>query len=128
MMKTKIIRCSLGFVFASLPSVISLIAVINRSILLAMISIIVIYLLVAVLPCARHYENIWVFFLSIFASIPFNIKLIDILARAIFIENDFVLLHILRCALIYVILFCVEEIILGAVARFVWRKQKTIRF
>lgn len=128
MMKTKIIRCSLGFVFASLPSVISLIAVINRSILLAMISIIVIYLLVAILPCARHYENIWVFFLSIFASIPFNIKLIDILARAIFIENDFVLLHILRCALIYVILFCVEEIILGAVARFVWRKQKTIRF
>ena len=127
-MKTKIIRCSLGFVFASLPSVISLIAVINRSILLAMISIIVIYLLVAILPCARHYENIWVFFLSIFASIPFNIKLIDILARAIFIENDFVLLHILRCALIYVILFCVEEIILGAVARFVWRKQKTIRF
>ena len=128
MMKTKIIRSSLGFVFASLPSVISLIAVINRSILLAMISIVVIYLLVAILPCARHYENIWVFFLSIFASIPFNIKLIDILARAIFFENDFVLLHILRCALIYVILFCVEEIILGAVARFVWRRQKTIRF
>lgn len=128
MMKTKIIRIGLGFVFTVAPSVISLVAVLNRSVLLAMISVIGIYLSVAILPCARRYENIWVFFLSMFASIPFNIKLIDVLMRESFIENDFILLHIMRCALIYVVLFCVEEITLGAVARFIWKKQKTIQF
>ena len=127
-MKTKIIRSSLGFVFASLPSVISLIAVLNRSVILAAMSVIGIYLSVAILPCARRYENIWIFFLSTFASIPFNIKLIDVLMGESLAENGFMLLHILRCALIYVVLFCVEEIILGAVARFIWKKQKTIRF
>lgn len=127
-MKTKIVRNSLGFVFSVLPSVISLVAVINRSVLLAVLSVIGIYLSVAVLPCARRYENIWVFFLSMFASIPFNIKIIDILTRESFVENDFMLLHIMRCTLIYVVLFCVEEITLGAVARFIWKKQKTIQF
>lgn len=125
-MKTKIVRNSLGFVFSVLPSVISLVAVINRSVLLAVLSVIGIYLSVAVLPCARRYENIWVFFLSMFASIPFNIKLIDVLMRWNFIGNDFMLLHVMRCTLIYVVLFCVEEIILAAIARFIWKKQKAI--
>lgn len=127
-MKTEIVRNSLGFVFSVLPSAISLVAVINRSVFLAVLSIIGIYLSVAVLPCARQYENIWVFFLSMFASIPFNIKLIDVLMRWNFIENDFMLLYVMRCTLIYVILFCVEEIILGAVARFIWKRQKSIQF
>lgn len=127
-MKTKIVRSSLGFVFSALPSVISLVAVINRSVLLAVLSVVGIYLSVAVLPCARRYENIWVFFLSMFASIPFNIKLIDVLMRWNFFENDFMLLHIMRCILIYVVLFCVEEIILAAIARFIWRKQKMMLF
>lgn len=128
MMKTKIIRSGLGFVFLVSPSVISLVAVLNQSVLLAVISVIGIYLSVAILPCTRQHENIWVFFLSMFASIPFNIKLIDFLMRVSFIENDFMLLQIMRCTLIYVVLFCVEEIILGAVARFIWKRQKSIQF
>ena len=126
MMKTKIIRSGLGFVFLVSPSVISLVAVLNQSVLLAVISVIGIYLSVAILPCTRRHENIWVFFLSMFASIPFNIKLIDVLMRVSFIENDFMLLQIMRCTLIYVVLFCVEEIILAAIARFIWKKQKAI--
>lgn len=128
MMKTKIIRRSLGIIFSVSPSVISLVAVLNRSVLLAVLSVVGIYLSVAILPCARRYENIWVFFLSMFDSIPFNIKLIDVLMRESFVENDFMLLYIMRCALVYVVLFCVEEIILGAIARFIWKKQKTILF
>lgn len=122
------VRKSTGSIFAVMPIFVSMIAVNNRSILLGILAVVVMYLAVVLLPCAKGHESVWIFCLSTFASIPLNVKVIGLLMRSSLLESDYMILQVMRYALIYVILFCVEEVLLGYVARIIWRRQKIVSF
>ncbi len=120
----KLVRRSLNVLLPFLPFAISWLAVHNGSPFLGIVSILAIYLVVALLPYTKRHENIWIFLLSSISNIPINIRLISTLGREFILEGEVVLLHLMRYVLIYVIVFCVEQIVLGFIARLIWRRQK----
>ncbi len=120
----KLVRRSLNVLLPFLPFAISWLAVRNGSPFLGIVSILAIYLVVALLPYTKRHENIWIFLLSSISNIPINIRLINTLGREFILEGEVVLLHLMRYVLIYVIVFCVEQIVLGFIARLIWRRQK----
>ena len=120
----KLVRRSLNVLLPFLPFAISWLAERNGSPFLGIVSILAIYLVVALLPYTKRHENIWIFLLSSIYNIPINIRLISTLGREFILEGEVVLLHLMRYVLIYVIVFCVEQIVLGFIARLIWRRQK----
>lgn len=82
----------------------------------------VILLLVKLMPFTKAYENIWVFLLTFISFVPMNIKLASFIERNIFEWNGF--LRGIWFVFLWFVLFSVEEIVMGLIARLIWRKQK----
>lgn len=85
----------------------------------------VILLLVKVMPFTKSYENIWVFLLTFIAFFPMNIKLASFIERNVFEWNGF--LRGIWFVFLWFVLFSVEEIVMGLIARLIWRKQKEFK-
>lgn len=84
-----------------------------------------ILLLVKIMPFTKSYENIWVFLFTFTAFIPMNIKLADFIQRIVFEWTGF--LRGIWCVILWFVLISVEEIVMGLIARLIWRKQKEFK-
>ena len=75
---------------------------------------VLLFLFVKLMPFAKGHESLWVFVLGAIAFLPVNIKVGIFLVTIIMDINPFV---------IAMALCSVEEIVLGTIARILWRNQ-----
>lgn len=109
-----------------LPFFIACLSVREGSLGLAAGSVAAVFAVVAVLPFTRGYERIWVFLIAALAVIPWNVTAAVWWLRKTEYEITLFPAQIARGMLIYLILFCVEEMIAACFGRIIWRKQKVL--
>ena len=82
---------------------------------------------VACFPPARRHESLWMFLLVAVTGVPVNIAVIILAAQYPFLTSDLAPLTVLRCALLYMMLFSAEQLSFGSVTRLIWPRQVRIR-
>ena len=106
-----------------IPSVLNMLAVYKSAILLAVASVASIPLVVALLPEARHHENMFVFFVTTIGMIPMNLKITQTILSTGFADGFTTMSTICYCILLYWIVFNCEQIVLGFVTRAICPRQ-----
>lgn len=93
---------------------------------LTTIAIIAIYLSIGLTNASKH-ANVWLFVLTGIASIPMNIEL-SLHASHYFslLWGDAFVMKFLYVPLAFVIIYCIEQIIVGVVGRMIWREQAPV--
>lgn len=99
-------------------------AVQSRSVVVALIAVAAHFILLKVFPLFKKRENVWMFIFVVFSFIPFNVYALSVLNSVVSLFGNGVLLGLIECALYYMMLLSIEEIAMGVVTRFFWRKQK----
>lgn len=114
--------CKTGvmFGFISLPTVFSAASAATKSMAWLLIAIASVFLVIALLPVCRKRESIWMFIAVAIAGIPINIRMVSVYMDFMDISG---FAQILWGAVIYTVLFSIEELVFGTVTRFIWRKQ-----
>lgn len=86
-------------------------------------AIVLVILLVRSVPFMKGQECVWIFTITMFATIPFNIRLSRIAVRwCLGHQKGF---SGMMCSLVaFMCLFAIEEIISGILARLIWPRQK----
>ena len=110
----------------SIPIALSLATVIGRSYLLFALLILVHFLVIKKIPAFKGRENVWTFIIVAMSYIPLNIYLLYLMHGWGLLFNSFLILGIFRCVLYYTILLSMEEVVMGVITRFLWRKQYKI--
>ena len=74
----------------------------------------------------RRHENLAIFFLLVFATIPINAVVSYLFYRVFRIFEGFtgVIISIISMILAYAILLSAEELVFGIIARRIWKRQK----
>lgn len=110
----------------AVPFVVSCVSVWKGSLILAVVSIILVFVVVALLPFANGYERIWVYLVAAVTVIPWNVLAIFWWMQEMDSGITFFLVQVARVMLIYIVLFCTEELIFGFLGRLIWTRQKKI--
>lgn len=124
-MKTKKknkINAVLFLTFVAVPTILSTLATHYASVVLLIITIIGMLLFLKI-PVFKHRENLWMFVIATFSTIPINIILVKNISGSFLFDNGKVIAGIFRGFVIYAVLFAVEQIVLGIITRFFYRKQ-----
>ena len=109
-----------------MPIVLSFISAYFKIISLIPVVVVMMFVLVAVLPVSRHYENLWMFVLTAFCSIPVNWLLLehyDVWRKYLYTGDDSKIMTAVVLILYILLLTSMEEIVFGFLTRFFWRKQ-----
>lgn len=80
------------------------------------------FVLVALLPFCHRRENLWMFIFVAVFGLPINIYLSKEYTPLVF-RDDSVIELIFYSALVFFVLFSVEEIIFATITRIIWRRQ-----
>lgn len=122
MKKKKIINPVIFSASISAPMLLSAIATRYSSIILCAITILVIFIMLK-LPLFRYRENLWMFVIATFATIPLNIHLLKLLSDFSLFEYNSKFASAFGYFVIYAIIFAIEQIALGIITRLFFRKQ-----
>ena len=122
MKKKKIINPVIFSASISAPMLLSAIATRYSSIILCAITILGIFIMLK-LPLFRYRENLWMFVISTFATIPLNIHLIKLLSDFSLFEYNSKFTSVFGYFVIYAVIFSIEQIALGLITRLFFRKQ-----
>lgn len=116
---SKVLRSAI----ALLPISFSFFGAVFHSAAMIVLLPVLLFISVALLPCARKHENIWMFLLVLASSIPVNIVLIRRIIEFIGSGSNFFIYSILRSTELYIMLLSLEEVVLGLITRLIWRRQ-----
>ena len=112
-------------VLTTIPLLISTIYCFTGKTYMLITSVILLFLLVAFLPICEKRENLWMFVFSSVSLLPANIRFAVPVSQwaeeALYRDSAFMKIMIFLIALH--ILFCMEQIILGFITRFLWQRQ-----
>lgn len=106
----------------TVPAILSAIATYYTSVILFILIAFGMLLLLNI-PVFKHRENLWMFVIATFATIPINISLVMTISESYFFDYDIVATSVFAGFIIYAILFAVEQIALGLITRIFYRKQ-----
>lgn len=120
------LRLNKGIWMVGVPFVFSALAVIKHSIAMFILFILVHFLILKITPAFKHRENIGMFVIVAFSSIPVNIYIFKLLIDMELLFDSFLVINILRGALYYIVLLSIEEVIMGVLTRWIWKKQYKI--
>ena len=115
----------LQFAFVLIPLILSIVfCFINNGFVLAA-AVLSLFLLVGLLPVCKKRENLWMFLFSAISLLPVNIYLALWAYQWLAFElyDDSRLFLIANSLLILHMAFCIEQILLGILTRFLWKKQ-----
>ena len=87
-----------------------------------LIAFVILLLVVKSVSFIRKNESIWVFTLTLFATIPFNVRSADMIANCLFFDIN-LFSKTLCIIVIYICLLSAEEIFMGLLARIIWPGQ-----
>ena len=108
--------------FAAVPLLIAVFGVCVFSVPVMLLSVPVLFLMVGLLPFCHRRENLWMFVYAAITFIPINVFILfQIELDRIFHENLFSVL--LWGVLLFLLMSSLEEIVLGVITRFVWKRQ-----
>lgn len=116
-------RINKGVLTLAIPAVLSLITVLKHSVVLLVLLIISHFIIIKFVPVFKEKENVWMFVFVAISSIPINFYIMLLLNEWDLLFTSFFALGVLRCILYYLVLFSMEEIIMGITTRVIWRKQ-----
>lgn len=116
-------RINKGVLTLAIPAVLSLITVLKHSVVLLVLLIISHFIIIKFVPLFKGKENVWMFVFVAISSIPINFYIMLLLNEWDLLFTSFFALGVLRCILYYLVLFSMEEIIMGITTRVIWRKQ-----
>ena len=108
--------------FALAPTAFLIISYIKQAPLWLLGAAISLFFIVATVPACRKRENMWMFVLVALFSFPVNTYLTYIITPVVF-ETYNKLTTIIYMALVFFVLFSVEEILFAFITRIIWRKQ-----
>ena len=112
-------------VFTMIPLTVSIIFFYTGKTYILLISVITLFLLIAFLPICKKRENLWMFVFSSISLLPANIKFSVLISQwaeeELYWDSTFMKIIILLIALH--IFFCIEQITLGFITRFLWQRQ-----
>lgn len=114
-----------------LPLLISLIGFIFDSWILFGLSFVSILIIVGNILDFKGYENIGVAFVTSYTNVFFNIKILIMLYHNLkyMVDGFCSLIYVLLLmTIIYCILFSITELVMGLIARMIWKKQYIIDF
>ena len=80
------------------------------------------FVLVALLPFCNRRQNLWMFIFVAVFGLPINIYLSKTYTPLVFGDDSKIAL-LFYSALVFFVLFSVEEIVFAAITRIIWRKQ-----
>lgn len=107
-----------------IPAILSLIAVMQRSIVLIAGAVVVQFLLLLLVPAFKGRESVWMFLFVAISSIPINAYILFFMNEQGYLFDDsFFILGIFRTILYGSVLFSMEEIVMGVITRLIWKKQ-----
>ncbi|MBR2869476.1 MAG: hypothetical protein IKB88_10515 [Clostridia bacterium] len=125
MKEKKIISCAAVLI----PFVLSLVSVLTFSVPVLVVCVAVIFLEVALVPLFKGYENVWMFVITSVALIPTNTALSYLAVDSGFVfEATELFAFIVYAATVYFVLFSMEQILFGVIARFIRPVQKRTAF
>ena len=82
---------------------------------------------IAVMPVYRRRESLWIFVITAAASVPVNIRLSILLDKWDILDMGIPFSEYIVALFLCMMLFSVEEIILGVAGRLIWRRQYKIK-
>lgn len=106
----------------TIPTTLSAVAIYHASIILLIITLLGMFLILKI-PVFKHRENLWMFVISTFATIPINAFLVKRVSESSLFDYNNIATSIFCGFVIYAILFAVEQIVLGLTTRFFYRSQ-----
>ena len=112
-------KCSVFSIL--IPTLLSYYSVKCSSILLAAICFIVHFVLLKTVPAFKKRENLWMFIIVTFSTIPINIYAINLCAD--FFADSYKFMAIIRVSVIYVVLFSIQQLVMGILTRIIWKRQ-----
>lgn len=116
-------RINKGMWTIGIPILLSSLTIIKHSVFIFILFILAHFIVLRITPAFRHRENIWMFVIVAFSSIPINLYLFGLLYEMELLFDSFFLLNIIRGILYYIVILSIEEIIMGTVTRLLWKKQ-----
>ena len=119
--KIKKILYSLQYALISVPIALAITASIKISALYFILAIIFAFVVVAVMPICKHYENAWMFFMTAITVVPINIRVIVHL----FSGGANSLIGVLWGVILFFVMLSIEELIAGVITRIIWKNQRS---
>lgn len=97
------------------------------SVMRLIISVVLLFMIVKVLPMCRGYESLWLFVLTVIGSIPINARLVvETLDMGLFYSGVPVIGAVMTAVEVYLCALAVEEIVIGVLGRILWKKQRNL--
>ena len=108
-----------------LPMATSILSAYYKALWLLPVVVILIFILIGTMPICRKNENLWMFVLTGFCSIPVNVFLLTKFNVWMdYLYNGSGKIHKIALIIGYtIVLTGMEEIILGVLTRVLWKKQ-----
>lgn len=106
----------------TIPTTLSAIAICHSSIILLIITLLGMFLMLKI-PVFKYRENLWMFVIAAFATIPINVFLVKMVSESFLFDYNNIVTNIFSGFVIYVILFAVEQIALGLATRIFYKRQ-----
>lgn len=111
----------------SISPVLAMVATVKRSAIILLLVVFSIFITVGRLPFSKKHENLWVFLLASISGMPINLHLVVGAVNAGLLASDMRILAVVRATVLYMVLFSIEQLVLGYIARRIWRKQYSIK-
>ncbi len=112
--------------FCFIPLITSVVFSINQKIIFLILTLILPFIIIGVLPVFRRRENLWMFLIVSFAGTPINILISYFLVSLELFYTEFFMCDILWGILVFFIMFSLEQIVFGIVTRMIYKRQKPI--
>lgn len=113
----------LFYMFLLVVSTSSVVLLYTKSLAHFLLLIIGLFLYVACADNCRGRESMWIFILNSFALVPANIYMSWVLFPYTGLVMDGPVGRIVASILLFIALFCVEQIAVGIIGRVIWRSQ-----
>ena len=109
-----------------MPNALLSIAIIKHLPVIGIISIVLLFVLVLLMPLAKGIENIWMYVLSSITLLPLNVKISIMVYPLIYDLFDFNALAIFISIMVFFIVSNIEQIVLGLITRIIKTKQEEL--
>lgn len=117
------VRLSKCILLVGIPLIFSVLAVLKNSIFMFLAYIVVHFIIMKFIPVFKSYENIGMFVLVAFSSIPINIYIVKLLLNMILLVEIAPFISALKGILYYMVVLSIEEVIMGILTRVIWKNQ-----
>lgn len=99
----------------------------TMSLLWILFTVLILFFVVSVLKICRRRENLWLFIYTAICGIPINLAIVKERMVLFFFDSGIPIVGtIIATVEVFLLLFAIEEIVVGVIGRIIWRRQYRI--